>query len=245
MTKSIKGFISGFLVACLLFTVSFTASASIREFVLKQVDYPIVVNGVEYKDENLPVLSYQGNTYVPLRGFCNMVGKSIIWNSELSQVELGVTEIIPKIPIEPLNNITKDNLLNYFKIDGMTFTVSDLKINKTRADYNLDNDLYITVNINPDDYQKWTKVDDDIKYSAMQNLYLELRNTYKYPEYKIHFAIVYRATVKSLPDNFPNGFSPMMEYTDVENGEFLIVDILASFVTSGENVKIDVDQLVR
>jgi hypothetical protein len=48
-----------------------------KTFVLTQVTYPIVVNGQEYINDELPVLNHQGSTYVPLKIVGDMLDSNV------------------------------------------------------------------------------------------------------------------------------------------------------------------------
>lgn len=88
MNKTTKGFIIGLLFGvCLMLTTSSLAS-SIKEFVLNKAEYPIFVNDNLYESSDLPILNYEGHTYVPLRALTELLGVQINWNEELRQVEI-------------------------------------------------------------------------------------------------------------------------------------------------------------
>jgi len=57
-----------------------TASA-INEYLCKPVDYPVYIDGIEFKSD-LPLLVYDGNTYVPLRAVLEAAGLTVAWNTE-------------------------------------------------------------------------------------------------------------------------------------------------------------------
>lgn len=78
-----------FIGAALTFTTTAFAD-SIEKFILTKVSYPIVVKGTEYKNADLPVLNYDGNTYVPLKAVGDTLGVKVDWNSDKGQVEIGM-----------------------------------------------------------------------------------------------------------------------------------------------------------
>ncbi len=87
MNKTIKGLILGIVIgAVLMFPVSSFAS-SITEFILVNAQYPIIVNDNLYEGE-LPILNYEGSTYVPLRTMSELLDVNIFWNETLRQVEI-------------------------------------------------------------------------------------------------------------------------------------------------------------
>lgn len=93
--KKYKGFIIGFICATFLTGIfGNSVIASIKQYIMNEATYPILINGEEYKSDDLPVLAWEGNTYVPLRAFSDITGTEIQWNSELKQVELSSTSCV-------------------------------------------------------------------------------------------------------------------------------------------------------
>lgn len=83
MKKFILGVATG-----LMLSLAIPAGAEIAEYILVKVKYPIIVNDAMYLDEKLPVLNYQGSTYVPLRNMGDLLGADVQWNSDKKQVEI-------------------------------------------------------------------------------------------------------------------------------------------------------------
>lgn len=80
--------IIGILIGALVFG-GIPAFAATGQYILTQARYKIVVNGVEYADTELPILNYNGTTYVPLRAVGKLLGNEPRWNEEKRQVEIG------------------------------------------------------------------------------------------------------------------------------------------------------------
>jgi hypothetical protein len=115
MNKTVKGFTIGFLVgAFLMFSNSLFAS-SIKEFVLVKAQYPIIVNDNLYEG-NLPILNYEGFTYVPLRAISELVGTHIFWNEKLNQVEIGYAE--QAIENQAFRNIVVSGFQGNYAVTG-------------------------------------------------------------------------------------------------------------------------------
>lgn len=87
MNKTIKGLILGIIIgAALMIPVSSFAS-SLTQYMLVKAQYPIIVDGNAYEGE-LPILNYEGYTYVPLRTMSELLNVGIFWNDTLKQVEI-------------------------------------------------------------------------------------------------------------------------------------------------------------
>jgi len=73
-------------VSILSFTPVF---ATVQQYILTKISYPILVNGEEYTNDELPVLNYNGSTFIPLRAVGDMLNTKVEWNEELKRVEIG------------------------------------------------------------------------------------------------------------------------------------------------------------
>ncbi|WP_461671218.1 stalk domain-containing protein, partial [Mycobacterium tuberculosis] len=80
MLKRSKSLILGILLGALLMTALPATAASPRSYELKDAAYPIVVNGVAYSNTELPMLNYNGSTYVPLRATGELLGAAVAWD---------------------------------------------------------------------------------------------------------------------------------------------------------------------
>jgi hypothetical protein len=79
----IIGLIIGFIVASIL-----PVGAAIQEYICYKADYRVMINDVEFVSPDLPILSYKGNTYAPIRPMLEAAGLNINWNAELGQAEI-------------------------------------------------------------------------------------------------------------------------------------------------------------
>ncbi|MEK3722315.1 stalk domain-containing protein [Paenibacillus sp. FSL H8-0034] len=97
-----KKYIIGALIGSAL-TVSATAGATaVKQYILTEISYPVVVNGKEFKDATAPILNYEGSTYVPLAKLGDITGVNYKWNETAKQVEIvtdGGSTIYPGAPV--------------------------------------------------------------------------------------------------------------------------------------------------
>jgi hypothetical protein len=84
----VKKFVMGIILGMGLCLSLTTFAAPIKQFMLTQITYPFIVNGVEFKDEKQPVLNYNGSTYVPLAKLGDLTGVNYKWNESKKQVEI-------------------------------------------------------------------------------------------------------------------------------------------------------------
>ena len=101
-----KQLIIGILIGALVFG-GIPVFAATGQYILTQARYKIVVNGVEYADTELPILNYNGTTYVPLRAIGKLLGNEPRWNEEKRQVEIGYSADIDSQWID-LNTLGKN-----------------------------------------------------------------------------------------------------------------------------------------
>jgi hypothetical protein len=119
MKKLILGILIGSTV-----TLSATAGAeAIKQYILTDATYPIVVNGNEYKDAASPILNYEGSTYVPLAKLGDLTGVNYKWNEALKRVEIVTgNTTAPKAVVSDSSqivNITKPAAKNDMELKGL------------------------------------------------------------------------------------------------------------------------------
>ncbi|WP_438431854.1 stalk domain-containing protein [Gorillibacterium sp. sgz500922] len=91
-----KKFIAGVIVGAVVATAGSAVAAPVKQYVLTLANYPIFVNGKEYKDASKPILQYNGSTYVPLAKLADLTGVQYTWNVAAKRVEIGGT-LNPKL----------------------------------------------------------------------------------------------------------------------------------------------------
>jgi hypothetical protein len=76
------------LVGSALTLSATVGAAAVKQYILTEVAYPVVVNGKEFKDPAAPILNYEGSTYVPLAKLGDITGVNYKWNEAAKRVEI-------------------------------------------------------------------------------------------------------------------------------------------------------------
>jgi hypothetical protein len=83
-----KSLFVGLIIGIILTASMSTVFASTKNYVLLQTKYNIIINGKDYKDDKLPILTYNGNTYAPMRSMLTAAGLNVNFNSETKVVSI-------------------------------------------------------------------------------------------------------------------------------------------------------------
>ncbi|WP_010278396.1 Gmad2 immunoglobulin-like domain-containing protein [Paenibacillus senegalensis] len=83
-----KKLIIGIVIGASLTASTTILANTIKEYRLVEATYPIEVNTLEYNNAGLPVLNYEGNTYVPLQAISENLNTTVRWNQEKFAVEI-------------------------------------------------------------------------------------------------------------------------------------------------------------
>ncbi|MFB0840956.1 stalk domain-containing protein [Paenibacillus oleatilyticus] len=83
-----KKLIAGIVIGSALTMTATAGAAAVKQYILTEAPYPIVVNGKEYKDAAAPILNYEGSTYVPLAKLGDITGVNYKWNDAAKRVEI-------------------------------------------------------------------------------------------------------------------------------------------------------------
>lgn len=87
--RRFRGFIVGLMAGSAAMAVLPAMAATVKQYMAVDAAYPIYVNGLPYENTDLPLLNYEGSTYVPLRAVGNLLGANVTWNESLRRVEIG------------------------------------------------------------------------------------------------------------------------------------------------------------
>lgn len=89
--KMRKKLVAIVIILCtLVFSVCFANDK--LEYILEKVNYTLFINDIKYENEELPILNYLGNTYVPLRILANTCGTSVDWREDTNSVVMQTLE---------------------------------------------------------------------------------------------------------------------------------------------------------
>jgi hypothetical protein len=118
MKKYFIGIITGFILG-----MSITGSyATIKEFILYKALYPIEINNTVYESEELPILNYQGNTYVPLKNLSEMLNVDVKWDPTDNQVV--ITNKQSELEEDKIQGVIEDD---YYEDDNYFYTIDGIE----------------------------------------------------------------------------------------------------------------------
>lgn len=126
MKQKLKHLIIGVLIG-LLISSNIVFANSVKQFILQLASYPIVIDGQEYVNNELPILNYQGNTYVPLKAMGNILDANIEWNDALKRIEIGANNNNNNIVNQELQKDSDNKQENVFDVikANVFFKVND------------------------------------------------------------------------------------------------------------------------
>ncbi len=86
MKKLISGLVIGGILGSCLFV-----SAETTSWLAQKATFKVIVRGEEFVPENPPIV-VEGRTYLPLRSLGEALGVDVVWNAELKQAEVGMSQ---------------------------------------------------------------------------------------------------------------------------------------------------------
>ena len=89
MKKTLKTVVSLALSAVVATSTALSAGGDF--YTLQQVNFPIYSNGYLIEEGDLPTLSLNGNTYVPLRKLAESASVDVNWNNDTGAIEIDNT----------------------------------------------------------------------------------------------------------------------------------------------------------
>ena len=123
MLKKCKQLILGVVIGGLLFGVVPAIANTLRTFTAEEASFPVLVNGVEVKLD-MPIVTIEGRTYMPLRALGDVLGVKVDWNDEKQRAE--VIKEGDKVNQESNSDVNEANV-KYKIINGIEMiNVTDL-----------------------------------------------------------------------------------------------------------------------
>ncbi|OPZ84261.1 MAG: Cellulosome-anchoring protein precursor [Firmicutes bacterium ADurb.Bin419] len=86
MKKLISSLVIGGILGSFLFV-----SAETTSWLAQKATFKVIVRGEEFVPENPPIV-VEGRTYLPLRSLGEALGVDVVWNAELKQAEVGMSQ---------------------------------------------------------------------------------------------------------------------------------------------------------
>ena len=84
-----KKFISGLLVGFMIATGTFLYADNVYN--TQKASYKVIVNGTEYNNPDMPAVTVNDRTYLPIKGIGEALGIPVNWNQTDKRVEVGNT----------------------------------------------------------------------------------------------------------------------------------------------------------
>lgn len=82
-----KNITIGIIIGAALTLPTTSFASTLTKYFLVNAKYPIVVDNILYEND-LPILNYEGSTYVPLRALSELLNVNISWNEASRQVDI-------------------------------------------------------------------------------------------------------------------------------------------------------------
>lgn len=124
-----KKFILGFITAAILFT-AIPVGAVIINYTLQSTQAKIVVDGEEFSNKDLPVMSYKGYNYLPaatFREICNKIGVGFVWDNATKEIRITTQIYNRNVEEKGLQEKESDNVSEVTKTEykGYNAVVKD------------------------------------------------------------------------------------------------------------------------
>jgi hypothetical protein len=237
----LKKFVLGLALGCVLTAATSAFADPIKEYILTKIDYPIFVNGTEFKSEDLPALNYEGNTYLPLRAIGDVLGEPVKWNDQLKRVEIG-TENSTAVQTQQQYKYNYNKYVQVVQINGKRymfsyapFIVSD-KDNHYFVRFDIEvmnllvsignNDYNTGTTQNPyvDGYIEAKNLSNNNVYVEEKNIYTSIKDSYRNFTYFNHdkskkYEVVFnpgneKGVIHLSPGNSYEWYVPMKDFFD-------------------------------
>jgi len=123
MLKKLKDLLIGMIIGTLLVYAIPTIANSIKTYIAEEATFPILVDGQEVKLD-MPVVTIEGRTYLPLRALGDILQVDVDWNSNLNRVEINKEKPTKNSKVGAnMDNSNKINVIDEYNIevDGVRY----------------------------------------------------------------------------------------------------------------------------
>lgn len=87
MLNKHKQILVGIVIGAIIFGATPALTNTLRTFIAEEASFPIVVDGAKV-ELDMPVVTIEGRTYIPLRALGDVLGVKVDWNDEKGQAEV-------------------------------------------------------------------------------------------------------------------------------------------------------------
>lgn len=114
--KNYKQLICGILIGSLASTV-IAFAGELRTFIAEEAGFPVLVDGSPISLD-MPVVTIEDRTYLPLRAMGDVLGVDVQWNEQKGQAEVTKNEVPKPTPsVNQLDEVvTSDGVVHYDRI---------------------------------------------------------------------------------------------------------------------------------
>lgn len=192
MLKKYRQLVLGIIIGVMI-TGVVAFAGELRTFVAEEANFPVLVDGSPISLD-MPVVTIEGRTYLPLRAMGDVLGISVEWNEEKGQAE-----VAKDTKQNEGDNLTKTN--KYIPSDSILNNPNPIVIEEG-------NKYYISADyINDTAYSNGCSVDVDLNSKIMKILndgVEQLEFTMIYIENKIRYYVPYDYYIDNILPLFPH-----------------------------------------
>lgn len=207
MKANLKGFVLGVATTVAISTLGFTALAAGNLIEIHPIN--IMVNGQIFapKDVNgkeVPVFTYEGTTYAPLRALGEAFGQKIGYDNEKNVATVGEVPVVPEKPIDgDYSDWTAEEEKAYQEFKGMWVVKN--------ADRNTPQKLYLAIYDKSATREEMSDYFRNVDTSKLLRHTVRLLSEYEPSSEEVGLSYMYKTT--NVPDE--------MFYQVVKDGELV------------------------
>lgn len=116
-----KKFVIGLVLGSLI-TGTVGAAA---QYILTPITYDITVNGTSLKDEQYPMLNYNGTTYLSLRKTSEAIGATLFWNEATKTAELTTNQNTSSVEVSSSGSVSMKSEYFVLREEPIMYIIHD------------------------------------------------------------------------------------------------------------------------